>query len=282
MLAGTEGGVTRHMPDGEAMTIFDAAERYAADGVPLVIVAGADYGVGLVARLGGQGHATAGRARGDRRKFRAHPSLEPDRHGRAAAAVPARAPRARPCISTAAKRSISRARGRPPSAQDRSLPHHASQWRDRRRELCSRGWTPNARSSGTSMAACCRTRCVSCSSRARPDLRMYSDRYHVSKEIVHGPILPSARRRRGRGLGRLAGRARPRPRARPGRLSVQIHRLHGPAGDWRLAGHAVARDRAVGWPRRSSKRWSSRTAQGPMASSARKWSPRPSPMATRC
>ena len=46
MLPGTEGGVTRHMPDGEPMTIFDAAERYAGDEIPLVIVAGADYGVG--------------------------------------------------------------------------------------------------------------------------------------------------------------------------------------------------------------------------------------------
>ncbi|MGB8276139.1 MAG: aconitate hydratase AcnA [Alphaproteobacteria bacterium] len=43
---GTEGGVTRHMPDGEAMSIFDAAMRYAKDGTPLVIFAGAEYGTG--------------------------------------------------------------------------------------------------------------------------------------------------------------------------------------------------------------------------------------------
>ena len=43
---GTEGGVTVHQPGGEQMSIFDAAERYAADGVPLVILAGKEYGSG--------------------------------------------------------------------------------------------------------------------------------------------------------------------------------------------------------------------------------------------
>ncbi len=43
---GTEGGFTRHLPDGEAMTIFDAAERYRAEGVPLLVIAGKEYGTG--------------------------------------------------------------------------------------------------------------------------------------------------------------------------------------------------------------------------------------------
>ncbi|HYI61596.1 MAG TPA: aconitate hydratase AcnA [Acidimicrobiales bacterium] len=43
---GTEGGVTRHLPDGEAMDIYDAAERYATEGTPLVVLAGAEYGSG--------------------------------------------------------------------------------------------------------------------------------------------------------------------------------------------------------------------------------------------
>ncbi len=43
---GTEGGFTRHLPDGEVMTIFDAAEKYRAGGVPLVILAGKEYGSG--------------------------------------------------------------------------------------------------------------------------------------------------------------------------------------------------------------------------------------------
>jgi aconitate hydratase len=46
MAPGTEGGVTRHLPDGEQMSIYDAAKRYEADGVPLVILAGKEYGSG--------------------------------------------------------------------------------------------------------------------------------------------------------------------------------------------------------------------------------------------
>ena len=41
-----EGPFTRHLPDGEEMTIFEAAERYAAEHVPLVILAGKEYGSG--------------------------------------------------------------------------------------------------------------------------------------------------------------------------------------------------------------------------------------------
>ena len=43
---GTEGGVTRHLPDGEQMSIFDAAMRYEKEGVMLVILAGKEYGSG--------------------------------------------------------------------------------------------------------------------------------------------------------------------------------------------------------------------------------------------
>jgi aconitate hydratase len=43
---GTEGGVTIHLPSGEPMSIYDAAVRYMADRVPLVILAGKEYGSG--------------------------------------------------------------------------------------------------------------------------------------------------------------------------------------------------------------------------------------------
>ena len=43
---GTEGGFTLHLPDGEPSTIYDAAMRYAAEGVPLVVLAGKEYGTG--------------------------------------------------------------------------------------------------------------------------------------------------------------------------------------------------------------------------------------------
>jgi aconitate hydratase len=41
-----EGGFTRHLPDGDETTIYEASERYIAEGVPLIILAGKEYGSG--------------------------------------------------------------------------------------------------------------------------------------------------------------------------------------------------------------------------------------------
>ena len=46
MMGGKEGGNTVHYPSGEALSIFDAAMRYKAEGVPLVVFAGKEYGTG--------------------------------------------------------------------------------------------------------------------------------------------------------------------------------------------------------------------------------------------
>ena len=46
MVPGVEGGVTIYHPDGERMSIYDAAMRYQSEGVPLVIIAGQEYGTG--------------------------------------------------------------------------------------------------------------------------------------------------------------------------------------------------------------------------------------------
>ena len=46
LVPGVEGGFTRHLPDGEQQSIFDAATAYAEDGVPLIVLAGSDYGSG--------------------------------------------------------------------------------------------------------------------------------------------------------------------------------------------------------------------------------------------
>jgi aconitate hydratase len=43
---GTEGGITRHLPDGEQMSIYDAAVKYESEGVPLIVLAGKEYGSG--------------------------------------------------------------------------------------------------------------------------------------------------------------------------------------------------------------------------------------------
>ena len=46
LAGGTEGGHTVHLPSGDPMTIYDAAERYRAEGVPLIVLGGAEYGSG--------------------------------------------------------------------------------------------------------------------------------------------------------------------------------------------------------------------------------------------
>jgi aconitate hydratase len=46
MLGGEEGPITLHLPDGAKLSIYDAAMKYAEDKVPLVVIAGAEYGTG--------------------------------------------------------------------------------------------------------------------------------------------------------------------------------------------------------------------------------------------
>jgi aconitate hydratase len=60
LAAGTEGGVTRHLPSGDVLSIYDAAMRYAADGVALVILAGKEYGSGSSRDWAAKGTALLG------------------------------------------------------------------------------------------------------------------------------------------------------------------------------------------------------------------------------
>jgi aconitate hydratase len=46
LVPGSEGGITVHLPSGEEMSIYDAAVRYQAEGTPLVVLAGREYGTG--------------------------------------------------------------------------------------------------------------------------------------------------------------------------------------------------------------------------------------------
>ncbi|MGH2974208.1 MAG: aconitate hydratase [Solirubrobacterales bacterium] len=55
-----EGGFTRHFPDGEEMTIYEAAMRYAEEGVPLVVLAGKEYGSGSSRDWAAKGTALLG------------------------------------------------------------------------------------------------------------------------------------------------------------------------------------------------------------------------------
>ena len=93
LVPGVEGGVTLHLPDGEQMSIYDAAERYRAEGVPLVVLAGKEYGSGSSRDWAAKGTLLLGvRAVIAESYERIHRS-QPGRHGRAAAAVPATARR---------------------------------------------------------------------------------------------------------------------------------------------------------------------------------------------
>ena len=84
---GTEGGWTVHQPSGEQMTIYDAAMRYKKENVPLVVLAGKEYGSGSSRDWAAKGTALLGRARGDRRKLRAHSPQQFDRNGRPAVGI---------------------------------------------------------------------------------------------------------------------------------------------------------------------------------------------------
>jgi aconitate hydratase len=60
LVPGTEGGVTRHIPSGETMSIYDAAMRYQAEGIPLVVLAGKEYGSGSSRDWAAKGTALLG------------------------------------------------------------------------------------------------------------------------------------------------------------------------------------------------------------------------------
>ena len=85
----------------------------------------------LVARLGGQGHQAPRRARRHRRELRAHPPLEPRRHGRAAAAVQGRRHPPEPQARRQRALRHSRRRRRIEAADRSRLPHPPRQRRDR-------------------------------------------------------------------------------------------------------------------------------------------------------
>lgn len=60
MAPGTEGGVTLHQPGAEPMSIYDAAMRYQADGVPVIVLAGKEYGSGSSRDWAAKGPALLG------------------------------------------------------------------------------------------------------------------------------------------------------------------------------------------------------------------------------
>ena len=90
LVPGSEGTWTVHLPSGDEGTIFETAERYRAEGVPLDRARREGVRLRLVARLGGEGAEAARGARGHRRELRADPPLEPADDGNPPAPVPSR------------------------------------------------------------------------------------------------------------------------------------------------------------------------------------------------
>ena len=91
LVEGVEGGFTRHLPDGEQMSVYDASLRYQADGVPLVVIAGKEYGSGSSRDWAAKGTALLGVRAVLAQSFERIHRSNLVGAGRAAAAVPARA-----------------------------------------------------------------------------------------------------------------------------------------------------------------------------------------------
>lgn len=60
MVPGVEGGFTRYQPEGKMMPIYEAAQKYAAEGRPLIILAGFEYGTGSSRDWAAKGTALLG------------------------------------------------------------------------------------------------------------------------------------------------------------------------------------------------------------------------------
>ncbi len=84
---GTEGGWTIHQPSGEKMSIYDAAMKYRDEKVPLIILAGKEYGSGSSRDWAAKGTILLGVRAVLAESFERIPPQQPGRHGRAASGV---------------------------------------------------------------------------------------------------------------------------------------------------------------------------------------------------
>ncbi len=173
LVPGKEGPYTVHLPGRRGAVHLrrrDAlqAGRHAAR-------PGGRQGVrlGIVARLGGQGHDAAWRPRGHGRVLRAHPSVEPRRHGRPA--PPVQAGRQRGLARADRPRDVHRDRPRRRAcrraSRSRSRPSATSLPAATARSCASRrspAWTARSRSTTTARAASCPPSCGASRARTSP------------------------------------------------------------------------------------------------------------------
>ncbi len=140
MVPGVEGGVTKFQPTGEQMSIYDASLLYQEKHVPLVIIAGQEYGTGSSRDWGGEGDEASRCQGGHRAKLRAHPPQQSRRHGRASALL---------CRW--------RQRADPQARRHRDL---LVAWPDRRHQTASDG-EPRKSGAPTARSRPCRSSCAS-------------------------------------------------------------------------------------------------------------------------
>ena len=128
MVPGVEGGVTVHRPSGEKLAIYDAAMRYQAERVPLVIFAGQEYGTGSSRDWAAKGTRLLGvRAVVAQSYERIHRSNLVG-HGCAAAAVPRRRRRGVPGPGRHGDLRSSRARRRAQAAAGNRTDDPSGRW----------------------------------------------------------------------------------------------------------------------------------------------------------
>jgi aconitate hydratase len=89
LVPGSSGGVTKYMPAGEEMSIYDAAMKYQAEGTPLVVIAGKEYGTGSSRDWAAKGTRLLGVKAVVAESFERIHRSNSGGHGRVAAAVPA-------------------------------------------------------------------------------------------------------------------------------------------------------------------------------------------------
>ena len=165
LVPGTEGGVTKNHLTGETTTIYDASRAYIDAGIPLVVLAGKEYGSGSSRDWAAKGTALLGRQGGHRRELRAHPPVEPDRHGRAAAAVP-RGPE--PRVARPDRRRGVHDHRRSPRSTTATTPRTVKVKAGRRRSSTpASASTPPARRTTTATAGSCSTSCGRCAGSRR-------------------------------------------------------------------------------------------------------------------
>ena len=85
MAGGREGGYTKLMPEGELLTIYDACQEYKSRGVPTIVFAGSDYGMGSSRDWAAKGTNLLGVKAVVAKSFERDPSQQSHWHGGAAA-----------------------------------------------------------------------------------------------------------------------------------------------------------------------------------------------------